>query len=304
MACQLLNSHLLQKACYNGASFIIFVVILNIKYDLHSHSTFSDGKLGVNELVARAAEKGVDVLALTDHDTTAGVLPAKQAIKEQQLNLTLVAGVEISTKWHSFEIHIVGLNIDIAAPQLQALLTTQQQKRELRAQEIGKRLAKSGLENCYEQAKALAGEAQVTRAHFARVLMEKGVANSMNGVFKKYLARGKTGYTPSNWCDMQTAISAIHSAGGQAVLAHPARYKMSNKWLRKLIDEFSQAGGDGLEVAQPQQAPCERQFLGQLSREFNLLCSQGSDFHSPMPYLELGKNLYLPKDCQGVWQAW
>jgi len=103
---------------------------------------------------------------------------------------------------------------------------------------------------------------------------------------------------------MQTAIAAIHAAGGVAVLAHPSSYKMSNKWLRKLLVEFKSVGGDAMEVAQPQQAPSERQFLGLLSQEYELLCSQGSDFHFPTSYLELGKNLYLPKDCQGVWQTW
>ena len=103
---------------------------------------------------------------------------------------------------------------------------------------------------------------------------------------------------------MHTAIKAIAAAGGQSVLAHPARYKMSNKWLRKLVNEFATLGGDAMEVAQTQQAPCERQFLGQLAREHGLLCSQGSDFHFPLPYIELGKNLYLPKDCEGVWQRW
>jgi predicted metal-dependent phosphoesterase TrpH len=103
---------------------------------------------------------------------------------------------------------------------------------------------------------------------------------------------------------MAQAVEAIHSAGGVSVLAHPGRYQMSNKWLRKLLDEFSAAGGKAMEVAQPQQAPSERQFLGQLSREYNLLASQGSDFHYPTNWLDLGKNLYLPKDCQGVWQFW
>ncbi|WP_105189904.1 RNase RNM [Pseudoalteromonas sp. T1lg48] len=275
-----------------------------MKYDLHSHSQFSDGKLSVTELVQRAADKGVDVLALTDHDTIAGIAPAQAAIRELDLPLTLVPGVEISTRWHSFEIHIVGLQVDTETEQLNELLGQQQQKRRERAAKIGERLDKAGFENTHEQALALAEKAQVTRAHFARVLVAQGAAKTMQGVFKKYLSRGNTGYVPSTWCDMGTAVDAIHSAGGQAVLAHPGRYKISNKWLRKLLAEFSALGGDAMEVAQTQQAPCERQFLGQLAREHGLLCSQGSDFHFPLPYIELGKNLYLPKDCEGVWQRW
>ena len=275
-----------------------------IKYDLHSHSTFSDGRLSVDALLERATEKGVDVLALTDHDTVAGVETAKQFIADRDLNLELVAGVEISTKWESFEIHIVGLSIDIENTHLLNLLTEQQSKREARAQEIGRRLAKKGYEDIYEQAKTLAKNAEITRAHFAQALVERGVAKNIQGVFKKFLARGKTGYVPSNWCDMATAITAIKAAGGVSVLAHPGRYQMSNKWLRKLLSEFKLAGGQAMEVALPQQAPSERQFLGQLSQEFDLLASQGSDFHYPMPWSDLGKNLYLPKDCQAVWQFW
>ncbi|MBQ4832256.1 PHP domain-containing protein [Pseudoalteromonas sp. MMG010] len=275
-----------------------------IKYDLHSHTTHSDGQLTVEELLLRAVEKNIDVFAITDHDTIAAVKPAKAFIASQQLPLSLISGVEISTKWESFEIHIVGLNIDVDNNALTELLSIQQQKRQIRAQEIGRRLEKNGFDGIYQQAQALAQDAQITRAHFARALIERGVAKNFPGVFKKYLGRGKTGYVPSNWCDMQTAIAAIHASGGQAVMAHPARYQMSNKWLRKLLTQFKNDGGDAMEVAQPQQAPTERQFLGELSREYNLLCSQGSDFHFPTTYLELGKNLYLPKDCQGVWQLW
>ncbi|NOU50999.1 PHP domain-containing protein [Pseudoalteromonas sp. JBTF-M23] len=275
-----------------------------IKYDLHSHTTFSDGRLSVAELLERATEKGVDVLAITDHDTTAAITPARHYIKEHALNLELISGVEISTKWQSFEIHIVGLSVDIANPKLTALLQTQQAKREARAKEIGQRLAKRGYEGIYDRAKELAASAEITRAHFAAALVERGVAKDIQGVFKKFLARNKTGYVPSQWCDMATAIDAIKTAGGVSVLAHPARYQMSSKWLRKLLNEFKSVGGQAMEVAQPQQAPCERQFLGQLSQEYGLLASQGSDFHYPMPWLELGKNLYLPKDCQGVWQFW
>ncbi|MCO7187259.1 MULTISPECIES: PHP domain-containing protein [unclassified Pseudoalteromonas] len=275
-----------------------------IKYDLHSHSTFSDGRLAVSALLERATERGVDVLAITDHDTVAGLAPARAYIADKQLPLSLVSGVEISTKWESFEIHIVGLNIDENADALNALLASQQQKRRERAKEIGARLAKRGYEGIYEEAQLLAENAEITRAHFAKALVDRGVAKNIQGVFKKYLGRNKIGYVPSSWCSMAQAIEAIHSAGGVSVLAHPGRYQMSNKWLRKLLDEFSGAGGKAMEVAQPQQAPSERQFLGQLSREYNLLASQGSDFHYPTNWLDLGKNLYLPKDCQGVWQFW
>ncbi|QTH72943.1 RNase RNM [Pseudoalteromonas xiamenensis] len=274
------------------------------KYDLHSHTHYSDGRLTVSELLDRAVERNVDVLAITDHDSVQAISEANRLIDEKQLQLSLVSGVEISTKWHSFEIHVVGLDINIASSALVDLLDSQTQKREARAIEIGNRLAKAGYLDVYSDAKALAEQGQITRAHFAQVLVNRGVAKNLQGVFNKFLTRGNTGYVPSEWCTIADAVSAIKSSGGIAVLAHPGRYKMSNKWLRKLLDEFSNAGGRAIEVALPQQAPCERQFLGQLCQEYGLLGSQGSDFHYPTPWSDLGKNLYLPKDCQGVWQFW
>lgn len=274
------------------------------KYDLHSHTHYSDGRLTVSELLDRAVERNVDVLAITDHDSVQAISEANRLIDEKQLPLSLVSGVEISTKWHSFEIHVVGLDINIASSALVDLLDSQTQKREARAIEIGNRLAKAGYLDVYSDAKVLAEQGQITRAHFAQVLVNRGVAKNLQGVFNKFLTRGNTGYVPSEWCTIADAVSAIKSSGGIAVLAHPGRYKMSNKWLRKLLDEFSNAGGRAIEVALPQQAPCERQFLGQLCQEYGLLGSQGSDFHYPTPWSDLGKNLYLPKDCQGVWQFW
>ncbi|MBU2967916.1 PHP domain-containing protein [Pseudoalteromonas sp. C2R02] len=275
-----------------------------MKYDLHSHTTCSDGRLSPEELIDRAVEKGIDIFAITDHDTLDALPIAHEHINQNNLDIKLINGIEISTRWHSFEIHIVGLNLDAQSTELLNLVSEQKQKRDARALEIGRRLEKAGIVDAYQGAKDLAGDAHITRAHFAQYLVNQGKAKNIQGVFKKYLARGKTGYTPSTWCDMKTAIEAIQAAGGQAVVAHPGRYKMSNKWLRQLLSDFKADGGDGMEVAQPQQAPTERQFLGALSREYGLLCSQGSDFHFPMTWLELGKNLYLPKDCTPVWQDW
>lgn len=274
------------------------------KYDLHSHTFYSDGHLSVPDLLDRAVERNVDVFAITDHDTIQAIDEAHAYIKNNALPIKLINGVEISTKWHSFEIHVVGLNIDIHHPALTEIIKAQSEKRELRALEMGRRLAKHGHEEVYPRAKELAEQGQITRAHFAQVLLERGVAKTMQGVFNKYLTRGNMGYVPSEWCTIADAVAAITAAGGVAVLAHPGRYKMSNKWLRKLLEEFKQAGGGAIEVALPQQAPCERQFLGQLCQEYGLLGSQGSDFHYPTPWSDLGKNLYLPKDCEGVWQSW
>ena len=275
-----------------------------MKFDLHSHTYYSDGKLSPEDLVERAVEKGVDILAITDHDTVKALPIAQQHINTKALPLTLVNGIEFSTKWESFEIHIVGLNIDVENSTLASLIAEQTEKRATRAEKMAEKLEKRGFENVLAQAKALANKGQLTRAHFAQVIQAQGAANTLQGVFKKFLVRGKPGYVTSEWCDIATAVKAIKAAGGQAVLAHPSRYKLSNKWLRRLLEEFKHAGGDGIEVALPQQAPSDRQFLAQLAEEYQLLSSQGSDFHFATNWLELGKNLYLPKASVPIWQDW
>ncbi|WP_311568545.1 RNase RNM [Photobacterium arenosum] len=273
-------------------------------FDLHSHTTASDGRLTPAELVKRATDFRVDVLAITDHDTVAGLESAQQAIDAQNLALKLVKGIEISTVWNNFDIHIVGLNIDPAHADIASLIAQQAERRTARAVLMGERLAKSQIEGAYEGARALAGDATLTRAHFARWLVEQGHAKTMQAVFKKFLTRGNTGYVPPNWCSIAEAVQAIHAAGGQAVLAHPGRYDMTAKWLKRLLCDFVAATGDAIEVAQPQQAQNERRTLAEYAEQFGLLSSQGSDFHYPSPWTELGRNLWLPKASVPVWQDW
>jgi len=273
-------------------------------YDLHSHTTASDGYLSPEALVARAVAMRVGVLAITDHDTTDGLARAAQAIVEQALPLQLISGVEISTLWENHEIHIVGLRIDPAHPAMQALLASQAALRVERAQEIGRRLEKAQVPGAWEGALRLAQGGAVTRAHFARYLVEIGKCAGIAQVFKKYLAKGKTGYVPPHWCTIEQAVEAIHQSGGQAVIAHPGRYGLSTKWLKRLFAYFAEQGGDAMEVAQCQQAPNERSQLAAFARDYNLLASQGSDFHQPCSWIELGRKLWLPSGVEPVWKAW
>ncbi|MBS6212304.1 MAG: PHP domain-containing protein, partial [Proteus hauseri] len=246
---------------------------LRVIYDLHSHTTASDGELSPEELVERAIERQINVLAITDHDTTAAITPANDYIAEKNLPLTLISGVEISTLWENIEIHIVGLNIDINHNAMKALLSSQSQCRETRAIMIGERLEKAGIANAFEGAKALAQDGQVTRGHFARFLVNEGHVASVNKVFKRYLAKGKTGYVPPQWCSIGDAVTAIHEAGGVAVLAHPGRYGLSSKWLKRLTLYFKQLGGDAIEVAQCQQPPQEREQHAALAQLYGLKAS-------------------------------
>ncbi|WP_196769493.1 PHP domain-containing protein, partial [Vibrio cyclitrophicus] len=168
--------------------------------------------------------------------------------QQHETPLQLIDGVEISTRWNNFDIHIVGLNMDKENSILLDFLTRQRELREERAQEIGNRLAKAGIEGAYEGAKKFAAGAAISRGHYARWLAENGYAKDMPSVFKRYLARGKTGYVPNNWADMANAIDIIHQTGGVAVLAHPSGYKLSAKWLKRLVREYKEAGGDAMEV--------------------------------------------------------
>ncbi|WP_432453816.1 MULTISPECIES: RNase RNM [unclassified Agarivorans] len=271
-----------------------------MRFDLHSHTTASDGGLTPEELVMRAENMQVEMLAITDHDTTDGIAAAQAQAK----HLELIAGTEISTAWHAFDIHIVGLNIDITNPVLQQQLLVQREKREIRAIEMGKRLAKAGIEQVYEQAKVLSGKAPITRSHFARVLVERGLASNFNKVFDKYLRRGNIGYVPNNWMSIAEAVQLIHQAGGVAVLAHPTHYDLSNKWIRKLIAEFADVEGDGIEVAMPQMSKDQMAWLADLAEQHHLSSSQGSDFHHPSTWRELARGLHLPEKCQPIWLRW
>lgn len=271
-------------------------------YDLHSHTLASDGLLTPEALVQRAVAMRVGVLAITDHDCVTGVAPAQEAVARLALPLHIVPGIEASTCWENHEIHIVGLNITTMHPVMVSFLAQQSETRQARAEMIAERLAKAQIPDALAGARRHAAGGILTRGHFARYLIEIGKAENMAQVFKHYLARGKTGYVPPQWCTIKQAIDAIHHSGGYAVLAHPGRYGLSAKWLKRLIAHFKEAGGDAMEVAQCQQAPDERSQLAQYARDNGLAASQGSDFHQPCPWIELGRKLWLPAGVEPVWE--
>lgn len=273
-----------------------------MRLDLHSHSTASDGHLSPEALMLRAVDQQVDVLALTDHDTVAGLDEAHGAIARHGLALTLIDGIEISCSWENHEIHVVGLAIARRHPALLALCQQQAEAREIRARALDAKLAKLQIEGTYAAARALAGDGSLTRAHFARHLVALGVCKSMQKAFDVYLGRRGKAYVRPQWVSLVQACQVIHAAGGQAVLAHPTGYNLSTKWIKRLLLAFKAAGGDAMEVSMAQQSPQERANLGQWSREYGLLASVGSDFHCPSHWLELGKQLWLPKEATPVWE--
>ncbi|MFM2479965.1 PHP domain-containing protein [Celerinatantimonas sp. YJH-8] len=269
-----------------------------MRIDLHCHTTASDGALTPEELVLRAENQQLDYLAITDHDTTAALADAEQVARSVQI----ISGVEISTGWNSFDIHIVGLGFDRHHSELLEALVLQRQKRDERAQEISRRLEKRGIEPVYPRALALAHGGSVTRAHIAHVLLERQVVDSFEKVFQKYMTRGHPGYVPNQWMSIEQAVSLIHQAGGVAVLAHPLSYQLSNKWLRRLIGEFAKVKGDAIEIGMPQMKPDHQRWLTELAREHHLDASVGSDFHRPSPWRELGRYLALPDSIRPVWE--
>lgn len=275
----------------------------DLHFDLHSHSTASDGSLSPSELVRHAHAQGVDVLALTDHDVTAGLDEASQVA--QELGLHLIPGVEISVTWNGVTIHILGLNVDPVNPSLQAGLTSLRSFRSQRGEEIARRLAKHGIEGALEGAKSFANGQILSRTHFARFLVEQGHAKDMRQVFKKFLVHNRPGYVAGKWAGLEEALTWIREAGGQAVVAHPARYRISASRLRQLIQEFKDFGGEGLEVISGSHSAGDVQGMTQYARRFDLLASCGSDYHGPeQPWIELGRLPQLPETCTPIWREW
>ena len=272
-------------------------------YDLHSHSIASDGTLTPTQLLQRAKEHGVSVLALTDHDSTQGISEARQAALAN--GVQLIPGVEISTTWGRHTIHIVGLNIDIENDALQQGLQHLQNVRIARAEKIAHKLEKAGIKNALEGAQALAGQGNVTRTHFARHIVNLGLAKNLNDVFKRYLSNNKPGYVSTQWAPLEDAIRWINNAQGQAVVAHPDRYNMTATKFRAFLSDFKDLGGQGIEVVY---SGINRDTLAnnaRFARDFGLAASVGSDFHSPSsPWVELGKLQPLPKELTPIWDNW
>jgi predicted metal-dependent phosphoesterase TrpH len=275
------------------------------RYDLHSHSTYSDGLLSPTALVQRAAARGVDVLALTDHDETAGIAEAHGVAAET--GIALVPAAEISVSWgEDTTIHIVALQIDPAHPPLSEGLARIRHGRDARARRIGDALGKAGIPDAFEGAlRYVTSEHLIARPHFARFLVDQGHAKDVKDVFKRYLVPGKPGYVPHAWAELNEALGWIAGAGGTAVLAHPGRYRVADSELHRMIGEFRDAGGRAIEILSPAHTAAQvAQFSG-IARVFGLLGSAGSDYHGPgESHLDLGDLPPLPAGVVPVWTQW
>lgn len=275
---------------------------MSLIYDLHCHSTASDGSLTPTELVELACRNNVDVLALTDHDVTHGLHEAWQQARENDLEF--IPGIEISVSWRHQTIHIVGLGIDPDNPVLLQGLDSILDFRQSRAEKIAERLEKAGIAGALEGAEKFAGGEILSRTHFAHFLVEQGYARDIKQVFKKYLVRNKPGYVPGQWAELEDALNWIKAAGGIAVLAHPARYSISTGRLKEFIAEFKELGGVAIEVVSGSHSQEEVFRMGELAKYFGISASSGSDYHGPNnAYRELGYLHQMPSQCQPVWET-
>lgn len=309
-------------------------------FDFHSHTKASDGGFTPSDLVLRAYNRGLNYLAITDHDLVAGVQEAQECARHnnelllqgspeapeenyvyanamvtqvdngtlersaQERLLTIIPGIELSTTWRNEQIHIAGLFVDIDNSELQALIARKKELRVARAIAIGQKLEALGFERPYERCveQAQVG-ANITRGNYARLIYQDGKAKSIDEAFHKYLRRGQKAYVKNDWGPIEESIQAIKAAGGIAVLAHPRRYKFSNLRLRTLIEEFISWGGEAMEVAGCQQKPNDKLYLIELCERYKLLASLGSDFHNDGLFRNLGQNLDLPDHLPVVWSA-
>ena len=272
-------------------------------YDLHCHSTSSDGELSPTALVQHAARQGVQVMALTDHDVTDGL--AEAAAEAEKLGIGFITGVEISVTWQKHLIHIVGLNFDPANEALQQGLAGLRQKRQTRGDEIAQKLAKLGIEDALAGAQGYANGEILSRTHFAKFLVESGRVKTFQAAFDRYLATGKPAYAACEWCTLEEALGWIQGAGGVAVIAHPARYKLSATKLRALIGDFKALGGQGFEVISGSQGVQDNHNMADYARRHELQASVGSDYHGPsQTWLGMGRIGALPEGLVPVWHDW
>lgn len=270
------------------------------EYDLHCHSYYSDGTLSPQQLVELAQQRSVKYLALTDHDTVAGLEVIQSAAAST--DLTIIAGVEISVTWCKKVLHIVGLNIDPKSEALLTLLSRLQQVRQQRAQLMGEKLEKLGCTGVLETALQYAGIGMVTRSHFGRALLDLGYVSHMEAAFSKYLRQGKPGYVTVEWATLAETIEAIRQAGGHAVLAHPQRYNMSATWMRRLLMEFKALGGSAIEVVYGAYNRNQICTARDYAVRFGLMGSVGSDLHFPdQPWVKLGSLAPLPSNVTPIW---
>lgn len=271
--------------------------------DLHCHSVFSDGMLTPEELVFRAVKIGAKVLSLTDHDTISGLNSLHAAARNHALKV--INGVEISVSWRKYDIHILAYNFSCDDATITDLLDKQKKLRVQRAYNISERLLDIGIEDAFAKAAKYANSNNIGRPHFAQVLIDEGKVKEIQQAFDKYLKRGNCAYVASSWLELSKVINTVYNAGGNAVIAHPLKYKLTHTKLRELVCDFKKAGGEGLEVVSGDSLRSDIKLLVEVCQEFSLYASTGSDFHNDKASkIGIGMQRPLPKECRPIWHKW
>jgi len=258
--------------------------------DLHMHSTFSDGSFTPSELIALAAQKDLAAVALTDHDTVAGI-PEFLAAAKAYPGLEAIAGVELSCSFSSREIHIIGLYVDCANAALQTFLENARKERIARNETIRRKLITLNYPFTWDELQLNTDDcASVGRPHIARIVAQKYHFPDLQSVFDKLLNRGCPAYVPRHLPPPNAAIAAIKNAGGLAVWAHPIyRERNERAWARRLMRKLGPVGLDAVETYYSMFGAAETQMLTELAGLYGLDGSGGSDFHGDnSPGIEIG----------------
>ncbi|WP_068812136.1 PHP domain-containing protein [Pseudohongiella nitratireducens] len=300
--------------------------------DLHSHTHFSDGDLSPSRLLSRAHERGLEYLAITDHDSVTAfhTLRAERhahaskdtnpddssttsnasgtILRLPQLSGGLISGVEVSCQWEGLEIHVLGLFVDVDNVALTTMLQQQQQRRRERAAAIDLKLQRNGMTGLGAYLDTLPCDA-ISRSHVADFLVNQGHSKNKQHAFNKLIGRKGKAYVAAGWCEFADAIATIHEAGGIASLAHPDRYPLSRPRFRRMVEDYCEAGGDAIEVSYSNLNPGSLGHLAELCEKHELWATAGSDFHSPdHHWMDLGKIRMMPAACRhsAIWHhpAW
>ncbi len=245
--------------------------------DLHVHTTASDGVYTPGEMVRHAAESGLRAVAITDHDTAAGVAEAVRAA--ETFGIEVVPGVEISAEFEDGACHVLGYFIDPAHGPLRAALAEAREGRDRRNREVLERLRGLGIELAMDDVRARAHGGSVTRAHFAAAMLEKRYVRSWDEAFERYLGRGKPAYVYRERIEPEAAIGVVHGAGGLAVLAHPRQLNRPAAEVERFVEHLAGAGLDGLETQSPDHSAAYARRYRALAARLGLVEAGGTDWH-------------------------
>lgn len=266
--------------------------------DLHVHSNYSDGTNTPPELVSLACQKGLAAIALTDHDTTEGIEEILTYAKDQPLEI--VPGIEFSTEYLGRDIHILGLYVNPYHPAFVKHIQTFRENRDRRNRKMCERLAEMGIDITYEALSSSFEGSILTRAHYARYLLEHGYVKSLREAFERYVGDHCPAFVPREKITPNQAVSIILEAGGLPVLAHPILYRFSDRVLETLVASLKESGLIGIETVYSTYTPSEERYIRRLAAKYDLLVTGGSDYHGQnKPDISLGTgrgHLFVPDD--------